>query len=156
MTNAVCDGPAKRKPSMAEMGIERRLENWGHCQRGKGGGAMMTRETRRVSPYGGQGYRCMTNVVCTMMREAANGPKGGAVTQSRLDFADSAVVSAAWLALAPRHKQLLRDFYVLDRRPNAICRVLNIKLWPTSHWTRELTAAQQAIQKIIDSKNSGE
>lgn len=136
------------------MGIERRLENWGHCQRGKGGGSMSARETRRVSPYGGQGYRCMTNVVCTLMREAASGPKGGAATQAKLDFADSAVINAAWLQLGPRQKLLLRDFYVLNTQQNVICRALNIKHWPASHWKRELAAAQEAVQKIIDSNNS--
>jgi hypothetical protein len=143
-----------QKPSTTPPTIEQRLVNWGHCQRGKGGGSMSTRETRRLSPYGGQGYQCMTNVVCNLMREAASGPVGGLASQAKLDFADSAVVNAAWLMLGYRNKLLLRDLYMLDRRPAAICRVLSIRLWPTSHWMRELEAAHQAIQKIIDSKNS--
>jgi hypothetical protein len=134
---------------MKEMSIERRLQNWAHCQRGKGGGSMSTRETRRVSPYGGQGYQCMTNVVCTLMREAANGPKGGAATQAKLDFEDAATINAAWLQVDTRCKLLLRDFYVLERAVNVICREMSIKHWPASHWQRELRAAQAAIESII-------
>jgi hypothetical protein len=134
---------------MEQPTIEQRLRNWGHCQRGKGGGSMSTRETRRVSPYGGQGYQCMTNVVCTLMREAANGPKGGAATQAKFDFADAATVNAAWLLLGVRHKLLLRDLYVLERPVNVICREMSIKHWPTSHWQRELQAARDAIESIV-------
>jgi hypothetical protein len=126
---------------MEEMGIERRLQNWGHCQRGKGGGSMSARETRRMSPYGGQGYQCM--------REAAHGPKGGPASQARLDFVDAAAINAAWLQLGARHKLLLRDFYVLERAVNVICREMSIRHWPASHWKHELAAAHEAIQKII-------
>lgn len=140
----------KQKPSMEDMGIEKRLENWGYCQRGKGGGSMLTRETRRVSPYGGQGYKCMTDVVCTLMREAASGPKGGAASQSKLNFEDAAAINTAWLQLGVRHKLLLRDFYVLDRPVNVICREMSIKHWPASHWQRELKAAHRAIESMVE------
>jgi hypothetical protein len=143
-----------QKPNTEAPTIDQRLANWGHCQRGKGGGSMSARETRSVSPYGGQGYRCMTNVVCTLMREAASGPKGGPATQAKLDFADAATIHAAWMTLRPREKLLLRDFYVLNTQPHVICRALSIKHWPASHWQRELAAAQEAVQKVIDSKNS--
>lgn len=141
----------KQKLNMEDLDIGRRLENWGHCQRGKGGGSMMARETRRVSPYGGQGYQCMTNVVCTLMREAASGPVGGAATQSKLDFADAATINAAWLVLPTRQKLLLRDFYALGRPVNVICREMSIKHWPASHWQRELGAAHAAIESVIAS-----
>lgn len=140
----------KEKPSMKEMNIERRLDNWGHCQRGKGGGSMSTRETRRMSPYGGGGYQCMTNVVCTLMREAASGPKGGPVSQSKLDFEDAAAINSAWLQLGARHKLLLRDFYALERPVNVICREMDIKHWPVSHWQRELREAQAAIEFLVE------
>jgi hypothetical protein len=140
----------KQKPNMEEMEIGRRLENWGHCQRGKGGGSMVTRETRRMSPYGGGGYQCMTNVVCTLMREAASGPVGGAATQSKLDFDDAATINAAWLRMPTRQKLLLRDFYALGRPVNVICREMNIKHWPASVWQRELSEAQAAIEAIVE------
>ena len=139
-----------QKPNTEAPTIDQRLVNWGHCQRGKGGGSMSTRETRRVSPYGGQGYQCMTNVVCTLMREAASGPKGGAATQSKLDFADAAEINAAWLQLGGRQKLLLRDHYALERPVNVICREMSIKHWPTSHWKGELRTAQAAIESIIE------
>lgn len=135
---------------MAGAEIHQRLENWGLCQRGKGGGSMSTRESRSASPYGGQGYRCMTNVVCNIMRAAAQGPAGGAATQSKLDFEDAAAVNRAWSALGPRHRLLLRDLYALSRPVNVICRELSIRHWPASHWQRELGAAQAAIEAIIE------
>lgn len=142
----------KQKINMADKDIATRLDNWGLCQRGKGGGSMSTRETRRTSPYGGGGYQCMTDVVCTMMRDAANGPRGGATSQSKLDFDDAATINHAWLKLGVRHRLLLRDLYALGRPPNVICRELSIKHWPASHWKRELRAAQDAIADIVGNK----
>lgn len=110
---------------------------------------MSTRETRRASPYGGQGYRCMTDVVCNIIRAAAEGPAGGPASQSQLDFDDAATINRAWSALGPRHRLLLRDLYALARPVNVICRELNIKHWPATHWKRELLAAQEAIQAFI-------
>lgn len=138
------------KPKMEQQDIDSRLDNWGRCQRGKGGGSMSTRETRRVSPYGGQGYKCMTDVICTMMREAANGPSGGPVSQSQLDFEDAATINAAWLKLGVRSKLLLRDFYSLARPVNVICREMSIRHWPASHWKSELATAHDEITKMID------
>lgn len=143
----------KQKISMTDRGIDTRLENWGLCQRGKGGGSMSTRETRRISPYGGSGYQCMTNVICNLMREAAHGPKGGAASQAKLDFGDAALINAAWLLVGVRHRMLLRDFYALGRPVNVICRELSIQHWPASHWKNELAGAQEAVKKILDSTN---
>jgi hypothetical protein len=143
----------KQKVSMQERSIDTRLENWASCQRGKGGGSMSTRETRRTSPYGGGGYQCMTGVVCNLMREAAHGPKGGAASQSKLDFEDAAVINLAWVQLDVKPKLLLRDFYVLERPAHVLCRELDIRHWPASHWKRELAQAQEALQKIVDRGN---
>lgn len=142
----------KQKEPMQTQDIAKRLDNWGLCQRGKGGGSMSTRETRRASPYGGQGYRCMTDVVCTIMRAAAQGPAGGPTSQSKLDFEDAATINRAWAALGPRHRILLRDLYALGRPVNVICRELNIKHWPALHWRRELHEAHEAIAAIVRSK----
>ena len=138
----------KQKEQMAGKEIGKRLDNWGLCQRGKGGGSMSTRETRRVSPYGGGGYQCMTNVICNLMKEAAQGPKGGAASQSKLDFDDAATINDAWSRLEHRHRLLLRDYYALARPVNVICRELSIKHWPATHWQRELLAAQSAIAAL--------
>jgi hypothetical protein len=135
---------------VSERGIEARLINWGLCQRGRGGGTMRARETR--SGYGGGGYRCMTDVVCTIMRDAAKAPRAGA-TQSPLDFGDSQIINDAWQRLPVRPRLLLRDFYALGRAVNVICRELNIKHWPAIHWQRELMAAQEAIEDIVDGGN---
>ena len=113
---------------------------------------MSTRETRRASPYGGQGYRCMTDVVCNIMRAAAQGPAGGPASQSMLDFEDAATIDRAWAALGPRHRLLLRDLYALARPVNVICRELSIKHWPASHWRRELLEAHEAIETILRNK----
>ena len=138
----------KQKPDVSGKDIAKRLENWGLCQRGKGGGSMAARETRR-SAYGGSGYTCMTNVVCNIMRAAAHGPAGGSASQSRLDFDDAATINRAWSALGPRHRLLLRDFYALGRPPHILCRELGIKHWPASHWNRELHTAQEAIAALV-------
>jgi hypothetical protein len=142
----------KQKIPMSDKDIASRLVNWGLCQRGRGGGSMSTRETRRMS-RGGGGLVCMTAVVITLMRQAAHGPAGGATMQSNLDFHDAEVINRAWLRLGVRHKLLLRDLYALGRPVNVICRELSIKHWPASHWQRELLAAQDAIRGKLDSWN---
>lgn len=136
---------AKPKQPVADMGIVARLENWGWCQRGRTGGAMISKETRSTSPYGGQGYKCMTNTVCTIMREAANGPAPSRTAQSRLDFNDAAIIQSAWQKLSIRHQLLLKDLYVFDKAVNTICRQLTIRHTPGHHWNSELKSAQDAI-----------
>lgn len=130
--------------------IVARLLNWGDCQRGRSGGVMTARETRRASPYGGQGYQCMTNVVCNMMKMAAEGAKGGSRLQARLDFIDAAKVQRAYQKMTVRHQLLLKDLYVLGKSPNTICRLLSIKHTPGYHWNSELKAALDAMEKVID------
>lgn len=138
-----------KKPDVSGRDIATRLENWGACQRGRTGGAMVARETRR-SAYGGSGYTCMTAVVCNIMRMAAEGPTGRSSVQSnKLDFDDSATITRAWQQLKVRHKTLLKDFYALGRPVHILCRELDIKHWPASHWNRELRAAQDAIESVI-------
>jgi hypothetical protein len=144
----------KPKTPMREMDIAARLVNWGMCQRGRGGGVMRTKETR--SGYGGGGYVCMTAVTCRILREAANGPTGGATKQSGLDFEDAATINRAWQRIGVeqfKHKLLLRDFYVLGHSPNAICRSLDIKHWPLAHWDRALREARDTIEDAVDSGN---
>lgn len=144
----------KEKIAMANRCIADRLDNWGLCQRGRGGGSMSTRETRRSSPYGGQGYKCMTDVVCNILKEAASGPRGGSASQSKLDFDDAATINRAWARLGARHRLLLRDFYALGRPPHILCRELSIKHWPASHWNRELLQAQEAIEDATDNEGN--
>lgn len=141
----------KQKIPMSDRDIATRLENWGLCQRGRGGGSMRTRETR--SGYGGGGYKCMTDVVCTILRDAAKGPRGGSTAQSKLDFKDAGTINDAWLRLGVRHRLLLRDLYALGRPVNVICRELSIKHWPAIHWQRELRAAQDAIEGKVKNGN---
>jgi hypothetical protein len=108
-----------------------------------------TRETRSTSPYGGQGYKCMTAVVINNMRQAAQGPAAGSRAQSKLDFHDAMIIDRAWQRMGLdqyKHKMLLRDFYVLGHSPNAICRNLDIKPWPTKHWNNALKAAREAVE----------
>lgn len=144
----------KRKIPVSEKGIVARLINWGLCQNGRGGGSMSTRETRRASPYGGQGYRCMTDVACTYLREAAYGPKGGPSSQSKLDFKDAEKIEGAWRRLSIRHQLLLKDRYVLGKSIGTICRQLNIKQTANGHhWNSELAAAQEAIDDLLTGGN---
>lgn len=113
---------------------------------------MAARETRCSSPHAGQGYRCMTEVVCSIMRMAAAGPVYNRKISARLDFTDAAEVQDAWRQLGPRHRVLLRDVYVLERAVPTLCRELNIRHWPASHFHRELQNAQEAIDKIVSAR----
>jgi hypothetical protein len=130
-----------------------RLANWGLCQRGRGGGAMATRETRRTSPYGGQGYKCMTDVVCTIIRNAANGAPPGKKAAASMDFKDAAIIQRAYAQLSVKHQMLLKNLYVLGQTPNAICRQLSIKHTPGHHWNRALAEAQDAIDDVVNGGN---
>lgn len=142
-----------QKIHVSDKGIVARLINWGHCYFGRRGGSMSTKETRSVSQYGGQGYVCMTAVACNRMREAANGPRGGRIPQSRLDFQDAAKIERAWSTLGTRHQLILRDLYVLGKSVNTICRQLDIRPTPGSHWNAELAKALDAIERGLGNGN---
>lgn len=139
----------KEKINMAQRGIVARLVNWGWCQRGRSGGVMTARETRR-SAYGGGGYTCMTNVVCNIMKEAASGPRPGKTVQSQMDFDDAAKIQRAYQRLSVRHQMLLKNLYVYGQSPNAICRQLSIRHTPGGHWNSALREAQEAIEDAAD------
>lgn len=138
--------------------IRDRLENWGKCQRGgtsSGGGTMRAKETRSASPYGGQGYKCMTGVICNLLATSATGPSGWRETRSDanrsgLDFEDAKLVTDAWVRLPDRPKSLLKLCYILNSPPAVICRRLGIRHWPASHFKHELAVAESEIQKVLD------
>lgn len=136
------------KQPMSERDLITRLFNWGACQRGKPGGSMVARETRRSS-YGGQGYKCMTDVICTMLRDAAHGPRGGSYTSSKLDFDDSRTIQAAWAKLTLRSQTLLKHHYVLERTWYVICRELDIKHWPARHFDKALEGARDEMESFL-------
>lgn len=143
---------------MTKAPIRDRLENWGKCQRGgvgAGGGTMRAKETRSASPYGGQGYKCMTGVICNLLATSATGPAGWREARSDanragLDFEDAKLISAAWVRLPERPKSLLKWSYVLNSPPSVVCRKLGIRHWPASHFKQELAAAESEIQKLLD------
>lgn len=134
--------------------LKQRLENWGKCQRGgAGGGLVRAKETRSASPYGGQGYKCMTGVICNMLETAATGPAGWRPMKSELlDRDDAKIVTSAWVRLSERPKAILKWCYILNKPPGEICRHLGIRQWPASHFKAELIAAEDAIQKLLDSQ----
>lgn len=143
---------------MAKNSIRERLENWGMFQRAgthTGGAGMRAKETRSASPYGGQGYKCMTSVICNMLATSATGPAGwretrhGAAMTSE-EIADAKLVSGAWVRLSERPKSMLKWCYVLNKPPGEICRHLGIRAWPASHFKAELHAAEVAIAKFLD------
>jgi hypothetical protein len=139
--------------------LKHRLEIWGRFQRGgafKTGGTMSARETRSVSPYGGQGYQCMTAVVCNILASAAAGPAGwsesnrGGAKLNKNQHADVALITSAWLRLPERPKLVIKHAYVLNSPPVVICRKLLIPFFPASHFKRELDAAELDISKMLD------
>lgn len=147
----------KKPKDFGGKSIRERLENWGRCQRGASGGRMRAKETRSVSPYGGQGYKCMTAVVCNILASAATGDAGWHNSnRSYLDFTDSDIVTNAWMQMSDRQKTLLKLTYALNSPVFVICRKLDIRVWPESHFRRELKSAENIIQQIIDNaQNKG-
>jgi hypothetical protein len=148
---AVRKAETEKKPKdVSGKSIQARLENWGRCQRGATGGGMRAKETRSVSPYGGQGYKCITAVVCNILASGAVGKDGRTSTRSNLDFNDSEVITKAWLQMPDRQKTLLKWVYALNAPVLVICRRLEIRHWPASHFSRELKSAENIIQRIVD------
>lgn len=145
---------AEKKPKdVSGKSIRDRLENWGRCQRGAAGGGMRAKETKSVSPYGGQGYKCMTAVVCNILASAAVGDAGWHNTnRSNLDFADSEIITKAWLEMPDRPKTILKWVYALNSPVQVVCRRLEIRHWPASHFRAALKSAENIIQRIIDNQ----
>ena len=133
---------------MTERTIKDRLENWAKVQRSgsSGGGAMVARETRGS---GGSGGGCMTDVICTMLRQAANGRTGSSGMRSDADHADAELVNRAWLLMRAEPKALLKWYYVHNKNPSEICRRLEIKHYPRKIFDNALWAAEEAIEATI-------
>lgn len=131
---------------MTERTIQDRLNNWGKCQRGGSGGAMSAKETRSGS---GSGGGCMTDVICTMMRQAANGGAASSGMRSDADHADAELVNRAWQQLRAEPKALLKWYYVHNKNPSEICRRLEIKHYPRSIFDNALGSAEDAIEGIM-------
>jgi hypothetical protein len=136
--------------------LKDRLENWGKYQRGgnrAGAGGMHAKETRSASPHGGQGYKCMTGVICNILATSATGPSGWrqSVPMTSEEIADAKLVTLAYITLKDRAKDVLRWCYVLNAQPAVICRKLGIQPWPASNFKRELEAAEDGIAKVLDS-----
>lgn len=116
---------------------------------------MRAKETRSASPYGGQGYKCMTGIICNVLATSATGPAGWRETRKdsramvTAEIEDAKAVTAAWVRLPERQKSMLRWCYVLNKPPAEICRRLGIRQWPASHFKAELFAAENAIEKEL-------
>lgn len=146
---------------MSFASLKDRLENWGRFQRGGsralGGSGMHARETRSASPYGGQGYKCMTGVICNLLATSATGPAGwretgrNATKMTSAEIADAKLITAAYVQLPWRTQSMLKWCYVLNKPTAEICRKLGIRVWPASHFNQELAEAEEAIAKILDS-----
>lgn len=128
--------------------LKQRLENWGKCQKGGAGGVMSAKETRGPS-MGGGGGGCMTDMVCNIMKMAANGPAGSSRSRSNLDHHDAAVIERAWVRLPIRPKMMLRLCYVLNSSPEYICRAMKIRRRPAAYFVEELRLAELAISKLL-------
>lgn len=142
---------------MSILPLKDRLENWGKYQRGgnrAGAGGMHAKETRSASPYGGQGYKCMTGVICNILAASATGPAGwqrGGAPMTSVEIADAKLVTLAYITLKERAKDILRWCYVQNAQPAVICRKLGIQAWPASVFKRELEMAEANIAKVLDS-----
>lgn len=124
--------------------IGSRLENWGKCYRtGSGGVTARGRETRNVSH---RSPLVMTAIICDQLRSATFGSK--ASRSSSLDYADAKIIERAWASLPYRQKTLLRLRYIWGASDGAICRKLDIPMWPPNRVSKALAEAQAMIEKI--------
>ena len=122
---------------MNKVSIRERLENWARWA-GAGSGS---REGRSMT---------MTGIVCDRLRKASLGNVwSGVQPLAELDDSDARQVEQAWSRLEPRHRELLRWWYVRRARSEFICRRLGIKLFPRSVFDLELKRAETAIEKIL-------
>lgn len=132
--------------------LRERLENWGKCQRSGGrpgsGQVMPAKETRRPGS-GGQGYKCMTEVICNGLRMAAEGERAWNGDRSKLDYEDAYKVNAAWVMLKDRQKTMLKLCFVDNEPPNVICRKLNILHWPAEHFKDEFYTSMDAMGAML-------
>lgn len=67
----------------------------------------------------------------------------------RLDSDDAALVERAWKTLAPKHRELLRWYYIRQANPAMICRRMGIKPRPTSIFDLELARAEAEIARML-------
>lgn len=97
-----------------------------------------------------KGRHSMTAFVCDRMRSAAQGalhtPTGGG---DRMDNADAALVERAWKTLLPRHRDLLRWYYIRNATPEFICRRMGFRVRPTSVFNIELARSEEEIARVL-------
>jgi DNA-directed RNA polymerase specialized sigma24 family protein len=90
----------------------------------------------------------MTAIVIDRMRSASFGAQ--ASRSSSLNYADAKLVERACARLTYRSRTVLRMHYVWNAAPGAICRKLDMPIWPSSHFNRALVEAKAEIEKIVD------
>lgn len=125
----------RQASAVSDSPIRRRLDNWAKCMKtGRGGGG-----------------RSPTAIFCDRLKKEKLGLVC-ARTDPELDPVDAELVSEAVELLPWRERQLLKWHYLEKGNPAPICRKLGIKLWPARHLSDEVTAAEHAVEKILDSR----
>lgn len=98
----------------------------------------------------------MTGIVCERMRKAALGNVwSGVGPRAELDDWDAQEVEQAWCKLPPRHREILRWWYVRRARAEMICRRLGIKPFPQTVFALELARAEEAIARNLKEMSCG-
>lgn len=122
-----------------------RLENWGKCYRtGSGGITARGRGTRTVSH---RSPLVMTGIICDQLRSATFGSK--ASRSASLDYHDAKRIERAWTCLPFRERTILRLRYIWGASDGAICRKLDIPMWPPNRVSKALAQAQAMIADIV-------
>lgn len=129
----------RRQALGIESPIRKRLDNWVRWSRG--------------GNYGGAD--CMTGAICDRLRKAALGLVSSGPEQPAIDVEDALAVNDAWRIQSLRIKNLLLWYYVENKPPAIICRRLRIRLWPARFLNDELQAAEDALEKTLDSRQEG-
>lgn len=112
-----------------------RLENW----------------ARWATARGSRGADCMTGAICEGMRKAALGNVwSGHEVRDQIDEPDAMRIEVGMRQLAVQHRLMLHWCYIVQARPEVVCRKLSIAVRPASVFVTLFREAQEAIEEATD------
>lgn len=115
--------------------IHTRLENW----------------ARWATARGRRGADSMTGAVCERMRKAALGNVwSGHEVRDEMDGNDAWAIQRAMGCVTLQQRMLLHWRYIMQARPEVICRMAKIMPRPITIFEDALRSAQTAIEQAVD------
>ncbi|KQQ94981.1 hypothetical protein [Massilia sp. Leaf139] len=116
--------------------IGSRLENW----------ARVYRDTYRIGISA-------TGAFCDQLRREALGEIGSPERRA-LDDADAEVIELAMRTLETKHRMMIWWCYIKQAHPGEVCRSLSIAHRPVTVFTTAFRAAQLAVEKAAEPRNT--